>query len=273
VRPAPPSGVPQNLELRRRPGLPRLTTSPADQSFSGLFLRLGESTIVLPARLRYNQVRNNCRLILGRDMKRWMVIILCALAFLSGIALTLSFIFLNRNRVPTKWFVFDSLKFDKQDDKYLSKLIGFSTESLFVSDLPLPEVKRVELSVKFKELSPQQTHNIGLGYLLKITIGKLDKKNVPEKYLKSREEDFKGRTLTVPPKDELLYEFIIHIVLKDNDGFEIYRTKPITIMALTGKTNVFQELAPDLIPRALIKKMKYIEPKILISKCLDYEPD
>jgi len=204
-------------------------------------------------------------------MKRWKVLLLCLFMFLLGIVLTLFWLYVQGSKVPTNWFVFDSSK----ESNHLKGLIGITSEALLDTDPDIttyPEINRVELRAKFKEVGGQQIADIKLGYILKITMDKLDKKNVSEKYLKKLEKHKMG-TGTISPLDEIVIGIKVYFAFKDNDGFEIYRTKPIDEMATSGTTEIKQGITPDSIPQEIVQKTKYVEPHIGISTCLTCGPD
>jgi len=186
-------------------------------------------------------------------VKNWKVRAFCICVFLFGIMSALGFLWVQSNRIPTRWFEFDSLK--QADSLKEQHLFSATPEAIFATDIPLPKIERVELKAKFKEPDLLASDHDHLDYVLKITVDKLDKKHVPEKYSLSRLE-------------EVTYSITYEIVFTAANGFDIYRTSAIKGEVQSGRTNTYQDIATDPIPFSIAMITKSFRPQITIIKCL-----
>lgn len=109
-------------------------------------------------------------------MSRNRIVAACVVAFAAG-ALSM-FTLLRFQHVSSDWF--ELVKSDSP--------LTFSTEVVFKSDIALPDAKQMSGTAKFLSDNEQQK----LGYLVHLDVPPLDRKKLPEKYLKERPSEVEG---------------------------------------------------------------------------------
>ncbi len=145
--------------------------------------------------------------------------------------------------------------------------VGYTSEAIFGSDIPLPLIKEISGKTKFIE-DTNDTSTVKLGYLVIVTVDKLDKSKVPEKYLKQKPTIIEGRKILQEPIDEVVYEVVFSFILKDKDGFDLIEvvSKPETIFS--GKKNEFQSIVQQQIPVSSASRSSQILLKTKLTKYL-----
>ena len=169
---------------------------------------------------------------------------------------------ITSNSKSNEWF---DLKTDNSGPSY-------SSDALFNSDISLPKIKKVSGKAKFINYTTKNPKDVVLGYIVNVTVENLDTSKIPKKYLEDKKEKYKGGEWTMLGISEVVYDVVLHFVLKDKDGF--------TLMVLTsgeeqglslysGKTNQFQETIPtNLIPENIVKHTESISLEIHVEKCV-----
>jgi len=144
---------------------------------------------------------------------------------------------------------------------------GFTTEALFNSDIPLPEIKRISGKSKFLKTQKSGTDEMNLGYVVSIDVEKLDLEKVPQKYKTERKEKYKAGEFTVPPIEELVYEVSFEFELRDKDGFELVKLQSPSHSLYSGKANQFQGIAKQPILQATAERVVNIVLHMTVEKC------
>jgi len=190
-------------------------------------------------------------------MKRKSIILTISLISL-GIFLFLIYMFLGRN---------NRIKLELPDnEKWYKWSISYKTEAIF-NEINLPDIKNIEGSAKFIENNIWEV----LWYKISIEVAKLDKSKVPSEYLKDKESTINGVKTTLLWLSEVLYEVSFNFTFFNKDGFEIYKTESKSENIESWRTNNFQNIIEESIPKEIIKNTKKIEFKISVNKCLSCE--
>ncbi len=150
----------------------------------------------------------------------------------------------------------------------LGKGYGFSSEALFNSDIPLPEIKKLSGKSKFlKPTSKSRDEDLSLGYIVKVDVDKLDLRKVPEKYKVEKKEKYKAGEFVISPPEEVVYSVTFKFQLKDKDGFEMVKLKSPSHNIYSGKVNTFQDVLKQPIPRHASEKTSSIVLSMTVEKC------
>jgi len=81
-----------------------------------------------------------------------------------------------------KWFVSESIPLSGSDGA-----VSYTDDALLNADIPLPSVEAIDAKIKLLA-NPAGATTCSLGYLVRVRVASLDKKNIPAKYLESRTE-------------------------------------------------------------------------------------
>jgi len=170
--------------------------------------------------------------------------------------------YLGTTARTTKNFDWKELSIDKSGKGY-----GFTSEALFNSDIPLPEIKKLSGKSKFIKAPNATSDELNLGYVISVDIDKLDLQKIPEKYKVERKEQHKAGEFTVLPIEDAVYEISFDFALKDKDGFEILELKSPSHNLYTGKMNSFQDSVKQTISSAIADRVANIGLHMTIEKC------
>ncbi|MGD1010826.1 MAG: hypothetical protein ABR951_11845 [Candidatus Aminicenantales bacterium] len=194
-------------------------------------------------------------------MKRWAVYFLCSLAFAGGAAAT--------------YFVMLFLQSGDHGQAYLSKSFSskgeqtpvYSEGALAQKDLiPFPKIDNLNFKAKFFEPAGAAENSVSLSYIAEISVEKLEKKDLPERFSKKFEES-NTEWMYVPP-DDVSYELSFKIAILDKDGFQIFSTDSPADIVRSGELNRVQNIATDKIPADIAKKAKAIKPVVVLKRCV-----
>ncbi|MCX6572180.1 MAG: hypothetical protein NT006_12315 [Candidatus Aminicenantes bacterium] len=194
-------------------------------------------------------------------MKKWAVYFLCSLTFLCGAVAT--------------YFVMHYLQANGHGQAYLSKSFSskgeetpvYSEGALAQKDLILfPKINNLKFRAKFLEPAAVAENSLSLSYIAELSVEKLDKKDLPEKFFKKFEEA-NAAWMYVPP-DDVLYEISFKLALLDKDGFQIFSTESPTETIRSGELNRVQNIVTDKIPVDIAKRTSAVKPVVVLKKCV-----
>lgn len=144
--------------------------------------------------------------------------------------------------------------------------IGYSFESLFASDISLPEV--TSISGKAKLVEGTDAAGFGVGYVTEVSINPLDLSKVPEEYKEDRVEMIDGHEVKALGITQVTFQATLTFLLKDADGFVLKEVVSESHFIESGKTNRLQSIAPGSISNSLASRVKAIDVKLNIEKCV-----
>lgn len=162
----------------------------------------------------------------------------------------------------TKNYDWKKLSLDKSGKGY-----GLTSEALFNSDIPLPEIKKISGKSKFVKVTSSSNNDLNLGYIISVDIDKLDLKKIPAKYKIEKKEKYKAGDFTVLPIEEAVYEISFEFALKDKDGFEIMKLKSPPHSLYSGKVNSFQDTVKQSISSSIADRVTNVVMNMTIEKC------
>jgi hypothetical protein len=192
-------------------------------------------------------------------VKKWAVYFLCAIAFACGAAAT--------------YFVMPYLQAGMNGKSYLSKSFSskgeetpvYSESALAQKDLiPFPKIDNINFKAKFVEPAGAAENSLSLSYIAEISVQKLDKKDLPERFSKKFDEA-NAEWMYVPP-DDVLYEIAFKIALLDKDGFPILSADSPTETIHSGELIRIQNIVTDRIPTDIAKRTRAIKPVVVLKK-------
>ncbi len=191
-------------------------------------------------------------------MKKWAVYFLCSIAFVCGAA--------------AAYLVLHYLPAISHGQSYLSKSFSskaeqtpvYSEEALAQKDLiPFPKIRDLDFRAKFLEPGAAGG-SLSLSYIAELSVEKLDKKDLPDKFSRKFEEG-SAKWVYVPP-DDVLYEISFKLALLDKDGFEIFATDSPIETARSGEINRIQNIVGDKIPADIAKRTMAVKPVVVLKK-------
>lgn len=181
----------------------------------------------------------------------------CIASFSAGIALSMAYIAFF-SHVTTDW-----IELSKPSD---GKGIAYSTEAIFKSDIPLPDVKQFSGKAKFISTSNSEAYE--LGYIVDIDIPSIDLTKVPEKYLKDRPEVIDGVSTTRLGIKQVTYEIQLKFTLRDKDGFTLTEVQSPLCTIESGRNNELQNVAKHQFPSDVATRVKSILVQLQVEKCV-----
>jgi hypothetical protein len=194
-------------------------------------------------------------------VKKWAVYFFCLLTFACGAAAT--------------YFVMVYLQAGNHGQAYLSKSFSskgaeapvYGEGALAQKDLiPFPKINNLNFRAKFFEPAGAAENSLSLSYIAEISVEKLDKKDLPEKFFKMFEEA-STKWMYVPP-DDVLYEISFKVALLDKAGFQIFSTDSPTETIRSGELNHVQNIVTDKIPWDIAKRTRAIKPGVVLKRCV-----
>lgn len=192
-------------------------------------------------------------------MKKWAVYFFCVLALTSGAVGT--------------YFVMLYIQAGNHGQAYLSKSFSskgeetpvYSEDALAQKDrIPLPKINNLNFRAKILRPTGAAENSFSLSYIAEISVEKLDKKDLPEKFFKTF-EDASAKWMYVPP-DNVMYEISFKLALLDKDGFEIFNTDSPTEIIRSGELNRLQNIVADKIPGDIVNRTRSIKPVVVLKK-------
>jgi hypothetical protein len=132
---------------------------------------------------------------------------------------------------------------------------------VFETDIPPPDMKDPHGQAKFVDRGVGK--GMELGFLVKVSMDKLDTSKLPEKYKKPQT----WGQLTIDPTTSVTYDAHLEFTLKDADGFTLMTTKSDSVYVGSGTENTMQGFAQDAIPDALVHRTKSIVMQLVLDKC------
>jgi hypothetical protein len=144
--------------------------------------------------------------------------------------------------------------------------LAYSNEVFVDADIPLPDIKDPQGQAKFVDRGVGK--GTELGFLVKVSMDKLDTSKLPEKYKKPR---LWGQ-VTFEPTTIVTYNAHLEFILKDADGFTLMSTKSDPVYVESGEENALQGFAQDAIPDALVRRTKSIVMQLVLDKCETCRP-
>jgi hypothetical protein len=194
-------------------------------------------------------------------MKKWAVYFLCSVAFVCGAAAT--------------YLVMHYLPVIGHGQSYLSKSFAskgeqtpvYSEGALAQKDLiPFPKIRDLDFRAKFLEPATAAENSLSLSYIADLSVEKLDKKDLPEKFSKKFEEA-SAKWMYVPP-DDVVYEISFKLALLDKDGFEIFAADSPTETVRSGEINRIRNIVGDKIPADIAARTRAVKPVVVLKKCV-----
>jgi hypothetical protein len=137
---------------------------------------------------------------------------------------------------------------------------------VFETDIPPPDMKDPHGQAKFVDRGVGK--GTELGFLVKVSMEKLDTRKLPEKYKKTQTRG----EFTLDPTTSVTYNAHLEFTLKDADGFTLMSTKSDPVYVGSGVENTMQGFAQDAIPDALIQRTKSILMELVLDKCETCRP-
>lgn len=190
-------------------------------------------------------------------MRTSYLLIGCIVSFVAGIALAMAYI-ASSSRVPPDW-----IELSKPHD---GKGITYSTEAIFKSDIPLPDVK--QFSGKAKFVPTPSAGAYGLGYVIDVSIPSLDLTKVPEKYIKDKPVVIDGVSTTRLGIKQVHYEIRLNFTLRDKDGFTLLEVQSDPHTIESGRSNQLQSLAKPQVPSEVASRVASIVVQLGVEKCV-----
>jgi hypothetical protein len=164
------------------------------------------------------------------------------------------FAYLRHKQDPYSWH---QLEMDKS---------SYTTEALFDSEIPLPDIKNISGKIKFR-IGPDNPSELEAGYVVEFDVDKLNKDKLPEKYRKPTPYQSKQGRYTVDPVQEVVYVAKFQFTLQDKDHFDLLKTSSDAQYIYSGQHNRFQGLAADPVPARIAERVKVIKGQINVEKC------
>ena len=151
--------------------------------------------------------------------------------------------------------------------------ISYSTEVFVISDLPSPEIRKLDGEAKFIDGDNAQTTGAQLGYKVVVDVGSVDLSKVPKKYLLEKPVNVGRTTITQLPINQVSHDIHFEFTLKDKDGFNLLeaRSEPHTLES--GKTNTFQGIAIKLVPAPIAARTAGIVFRMGVDRCISCEAE
>jgi hypothetical protein len=142
----------------------------------------------------------------------------------------------------------------------------FDSAALFDSDIALPEISKIDGKIKFRP-SPEHDSEYDLGYIINVTVDRLDTKNVPPKYLQSTKEQHVSGEITVDPIKEVVYVVHFSFTLNDADGFYLAKLDSSPLYIDSGTKNNFQGIAGTPISAGVARRTRTVACTMHVDKC------
>ena len=144
----------------------------------------------------------------------------------------------------------------------------YSSEALFNSDIPLPEIKKISGKCKFISTSIKlRNDELNLGYIVTVDIAKLDLQKVPQKYKVEKNEKYTAGEFAVLPIEEVVYSVTFEFKLQDKDGFELLNLKTPPHSIYSGKINEFQDVVRQAISPTIAERVSGVILSMTVEKC------
>jgi hypothetical protein len=191
-------------------------------------------------------------------MKKWAVYFLCSLTFVCGVVVT--------------YLVMHFLPAGGHGQAYLSKSFSskgeqtpvYSEGALAQKDLiPFPKINDFNFRAKFLEPAAAGD-SLSLSYIAELSVEKLDKKDLPEKFFK-KFEDGSAKWVYVPP-DDVMYEISFKLALLDKDAFEIFATDSPIETVRSGEINRIRNIVGERITADIASRTRGVKPVIVLKK-------
>lgn len=144
--------------------------------------------------------------------------------------------------------------------------LAYSNEVFAEADIPLPDMKDPHGQAKFVDRGVGK--GTELGFLVKVSIDKLDTSKLPEKYKKEQ----RWGKITLEPTTSVTYNAHLEFILKDADGFTLMTAKSDPVYVASGEENTMQGFAQEAIPDALVHRTKSIVLRLVLDKCETCRP-
>jgi hypothetical protein len=141
-------------------------------------------------------------------------------------------------------------------------LVGFTGEALGGGDIPLPRI--TGLKGRWKFLERDGTH---FGYLITVSVDKLDKTKIPEKYKKTTTEDTKAGDFIIQPIEEVVYTGHFVFTFKDKDGFILLTLNSQPHDIISGRQNQYQAVIAQPLSQEISKLTHEAIFSINVDKC------
>jgi hypothetical protein len=193
-----------------------------------------------------------------KHVKRHKIIVIILFSFTIGAFAGYGYHSYSTNRIKSHWIITQNIP-TKGD----GCSVGYSTEA-FQAEIPLPSIKKFDVKTKFIKPKTYIKGKASLGYIVKVSVGGLDPNDIPDRYKK----ELKIGKFTIEPLKEVVYEVHIEFKLYDSDGFELIKLSGPEHNLNSGQTNIFQDIAKELIPIDLMNRCIKIKPYMHIDRCL-----
>lgn len=145
--------------------------------------------------------------------------------------------------------------------------LAFGNE-VFNGDIPMPKTYPPNGQFKFVDRGLGKGEE--LGFLVKVKMDPLDQAKLPAKYKKTVADG----EYTYGPTEVVVYTTHIDFILKDADGFVLFKTRseenPGTMWPMeiwSGQDTSLQGFGQDAIPTAVVDRTKTIEIQLVLDKC------
>jgi len=148
--------------------------------------------------------------------------------------------------------------------------IAYTTDALFNSDIPLPDITGVKVKAKFVR-SLAGGSNVTVGYLAQVDIAKLNPSKIPDKYKTKKTVTSKSGEWTTEPLKEVVYAAHFRFSLLDKDGFTLAQVEGPNHYLSSGQSNTLQEIVNQPIAPDIAQRAAKIVGELSIDKCVSCE--
>lgn len=201
------------------------------------------------------------------NMPKILIILFCVASFLLGTAVMYQYNIIIasrqhnvRNQDAERWF--ELMPPSNSDEK----LISYSSDLLFRSDIKLPNVTSLTGRAKFVKNTVNNKPEIKLGYTIDADIAPLDVSALPEKYQQKPQD--KNAQSVKPLLDKVHYDVIFYFILKDRDGFPLMKVTSNKETVSSGTHNHFQLFANNYISQDIAANTDRITMRMEVIRCL-----
>lgn len=190
-------------------------------------------------------------------MKKSTCLALCLLSAIMGAAATHLYQTGKQLPVRSRWIDIKDVPV-KGDGSGLQ----YTTDALFDADISLPDIKKLDFKLKFTIPTDAGLAKFRLGYVATIDVESLDTTKVPEQYRREEREMYKVGPVTTPPLEQVVYTVHLEFTLQDKDGFNLMQLSGPPHALVSGKTNNFQDVTKELVPREIVDRTFKIKPLV-----------
>jgi len=160
-----------------------------------------------------------------------------------------------------KWFISESIPLSGSDGA-----VSYTDDAILKADIPLPTIEAIDAKIKLLAYPPAATSR-SLGYVTRVRIAPLDKKNIPAKYLQNRTAATKAGPVTISPLVQVTYAAQFSFDLLDSDGFTLGTVIGPEHWIESGKTSAFQEIVAKPVDLSVARRVAKFRTHLSILRC------